>query len=484
MKTVDKLTDQDVVSQLLTVDHATEATTVNKIPQANLSEKLKETKPTSSNRDNISPQALQDHYHSNDVPKLNDVHCGTHRDFSNIPIAERQALQDLYESTDGTHWNYSSSSSAGTHWSFDDPDVNPCVEGWYGVQCVDNHITGLSLAGIHMIGTIPESLSQLTMLMHLDLGGNLLIGRVPTTLCQIKSLVRVDLEGNSIACYPHCLEHTAIEVKVHPSTRVCNNIPSSPYSISGPSKDASSSSALVKTSSHNSNNISPLERQALQDLYDSTGGPNWFYDYDYLRMPWNFSNSNANPCDERWYGVICSIDYHVKDLSLYSNNLIGSIPSTIGQLSSLQYRFLYGNQLIGTIPLTIGQLSSLQHLYLYSNQLTGTIPSTIGQLSSLQHLYLYINQLTGSIPSTIGQLYSLQDLYLFNNLLIGTIPSTIGQLSSLQWLDLFNNLLTGSIPSTIGQLTSLENLYLYSNQLTGVVPTSLCQLYLTVTVLS
>ena len=124
MRTVDKLTNQDVVSQLLTVDHATEATTVNKIPQANLSEKLKETKPTSSNRDNSSPQALQDHYHSNDVPKLNDVHGGTHRDFSNIPSAERQALQDLYESTDGPHWNYGSSSSAGTHWSFDDPDFS------------------------------------------------------------------------------------------------------------------------------------------------------------------------------------------------------------------------------------------------------------------------------------------------------------------------------------------------------------------------
>ena len=140
MRTVDKLTDQDVVSQLLTVDHATEVTTVNKIlsnTQVNLSEQLKESESTSSN--------------------------------NNIPSAERQALQDLYESTDGAHWNYGSS-SAGTHWSFDDHDVNPCVDQWYGVHCVDNRITGLSLAGINMIGTIPVSLSQLTMLAHLHLG--------------------------------------------------------------------------------------------------------------------------------------------------------------------------------------------------------------------------------------------------------------------------------------------------------------------------
>ena len=116
---------------------------------------------------------------------------------------ERQALQDLYQSTDGAHWNYGTS-SAGNHWSFDNPVVNPCVEQWYGVHCVDNRITGLSLAGINMIGTIPESLSQLTMLGHLDLGDNLLIGTVPATLCQIKSLVRVNLEGSSISLLGTC----------------------------------------------------------------------------------------------------------------------------------------------------------------------------------------------------------------------------------------------------------------------------------------
>ena len=77
----------------------------------------------------------------------------------NIQSTERQALQDLYESTDGAHWNYGSF-SAGSHWSFDDPDVNPCEEGWYGIQCSDNHITGLTLAGRNLIGTIPNADSR------------------------------------------------------------------------------------------------------------------------------------------------------------------------------------------------------------------------------------------------------------------------------------------------------------------------------------
>jgi hypothetical protein len=217
------------------------------------------------------------HHHSPLIVKIiaEDLQSITTNDLStsasaNIPSTERQALQNLYESTNGAHWKYGSS-SAGIHWSFEVPDINPCTEGWYGVQCIDNRITGLSLAGRKLIGTIPESLSQLNMLMHLDLGDNLLIGRVPTTLCQIKSLVRVDLEGTSIACYPDCLDHAAVIVKVHPSIPVCSNIQSR-YSPSVSSIDSSSSSALVKSPSNS--NTHPLEHQkAVQDLYNSTDVP-------------------------------------------------------------------------------------------------------------------------------------------------------------------------------------------------------------------
>jgi hypothetical protein len=215
------------------------------------------------------------------------------------------------------------------------------------------------------------------------------------------------------------------------------------------------------------NNISPLERQALQDLYDSTDGPNWYNYNSYTR--WDFSNPYVNPCDEGWYGVTCSLDYHITSLYLSYRNLIGTIPSTIGQLSSLQYLFLSSNHLIGSIPSTIGQLSSLQALVLSYNQLTGVIPSTLGQLSSLYYLYLPYNNLIGTIPDTIGQLTSLNYLDLNNNHLTGNISETISHLSSLRYLyyvHLADNQLTGTIPSTISQflceyLYKKNNLYLY-----------------------
>ena len=136
--------------------------------------------------------------------------------------------------------------------------------------------------------------------------------------------------------------------------------------------------------SSSNNNISPLERKALQDLYDSTNGPHW--NKWFAGNSWDFSNPIVSPCDVQWYGVTCSADYHVIQLNLYGSNLFGTISSTIGQLSNLRVLLLHHNLLIGTIPSLIGHLSSLQGLWLNNNQLTGTIPSTIGQLSSLQNL--------------------------------------------------------------------------------------------------
>ena len=92
---------------------------------------------------------------------------------------------------------------------------------------------------------------------------------------------------------------------------------------------------------------------------------------------WDFSNPYSNPCNDQWYGVTCSSENHVIKLDLYDSNLRGTIPSTIGHLSSLQYLNLSNNQLIGSIPSTIGNLSSVQLLNLNYNRLTGIVPSSL-----------------------------------------------------------------------------------------------------------
>jgi hypothetical protein len=195
---------------------------------------------------------------------------------------------------------------------------------------------------------------------------------------------------------------------------------------------------------------------ALVELYDSTDGDNWD----------DNTNWNSGPVGT-WYGVTVG-STRVIQLALADNNLVGSIPSSIGNLSSLEYLYLDNNQITGSIPPEIGNLSSLVSLHLDNNQITGSIPPEIGNLSSLIILYLYNNQITGSIPPEIGNLSSLVVLYLNNNQISGSIPPEIGNLSSLGYLYLNNNQISGSIPPEIGNLSSLEYLYLYDNELTGL----------------
>ncbi len=137
---------------------------------------------------------------------------------------------------------------------------------------------------------------------------------------------------------------------------------------------------------------------------------------------------------------------------------------------------LYSNQLSGSIPPEIGNLTVLTGLYLWGNQLSGSILPEIGNLTALTVLSLSKNQLSGAIPSEIGNLTALTELSLWGNQLTGSIPPEIGNLTALTALSLRNNLLSGSIPPEIGNLTALTKLLLYSNQLSGALPVALTQL--------
>jgi Leucine-rich repeat (LRR) protein len=160
-------------------------------------------------------------------------------------------------------------------------------------------------------------------------------------------------------------------------------------------------------------------------------------------------------------------------ISFWQNQLTGSIPPELGNLINLTFLDFDENQLSGSIPTQLGNLSSLTDLWLDVNQLTSDIPSELGNLTNLEMLGLALNNLTGSIPSELENISNLIFLGLYTNQLSGEIPAELGNLSNLVYLYLNDNLLTGSIPAELGNLTSLQVLYIYNNQLTGSIPAEL-----------
>jgi surface protein len=205
------------------------------------------------------------------------------------------------------------------------------------------------------------------------------------------------------------------------------------------------------------------QKNALIALYNATDGDNWTNNENWL----------TDAPLGNWFGVTSDVDGNVIGINLEFNELLGYIPSEIGDLTNLTQLKISGNQLSGSIPISIGNLINLEELWFRNNQFSGNIPIEIGDLISLKTLWLNINQLSGEIPPEIGNLNSLSSLDINDNQLSGQIPVEICNLSNLTYLDLGGNNLSGSIPPAISNLTKLEELFLHANSLSGSIPSEI-----------
>lgn len=161
---------------------------------------------------------------------------------------------------------------------------------------------------------------------------------------------------------------------------------------------------------------------------------------------------------------------NVTMLQLYGNNFSGPIPDVI-DAPLLRSVDLSENQLEGSIPEAIGNLSSLQTLHLFGNRLTGSIPSTICDMKVLYDIELSWNELSDEIPASLSNCFTLSKLDLSWNNLSGEIPITLVNMSSLAILDLSNNRLEGPIPEQFGLIQSLTQVDFAFNNFSGPIPT-------------
>ncbi|KAG0525174.1 hypothetical protein BDA96_06G033000 [Sorghum bicolor] len=332
----------------------------------------------------------------------------------------------------------------------------------------------LNLAENNLSGSIPPSLGNVSSLTEIHLDLNMLDGSVPETLSRIRNLTVLSLDYNQFG-------HVPAELYNITSLRILdlgNNDLSGHYIPASLGNFLPNLEKLIMSGDNITGLIPPSLANAskLQEIdlsYNTLAGPvPLLGSLPHLRILNLGSNSLIS---DNWAFITsltnCS---NLTMLIMDDNRLDGSLPISVGNLSSsLQRLYLGKNQISGKLPEQIGNLPQLQLLAMDQNSISGEIPLSIWNLSVLVVLKLSQNRLSGQIAPAVGNLLQLTQLSIDSNSLSGNIPASLGQCQRLTMLNLSSNNLDGYIPVGLANITTLFSLDLSKNHLIGSIPQSI-----------
>jgi Leucine-rich repeat (LRR) protein len=196
--------------------------------------------------------------------------------------------------------------------------------------------------------------------------------------------------------------------------------------------------------------------EILIDFFKATNGENWK-----IKANW----TTAFPI-KTWHGVKVNSDNKVISINLEHNDLKGSLPESLSNLTDLKELNLSKNYLSEDLNDNFfSKFSSLEVLDLSNNDLTGHLPSSLYDVTTLKYVNLTRNHFRGKINDAICNLTYLEELNLSHNCLVGLIPSTINNLFYLRNLDLSCNRFRGEIAKDFfSVMPNLERLALFGNR--------------------
>eukprot|EP00658_Telonema_sp_P-2_P069024 TRINITY_DN5807_c0_g1_i26.p1 TRINITY_DN5807_c0_g1~~TRINITY_DN5807_c0_g1_i26.p1 ORF type:complete len:297 (+),score=55.97 TRINITY_DN5807_c0_g1_i26:92-982(+) len=158
-----------------------------------------------------------------------DIECGFNATTQCGPISDTQcsALCDFYQATGGPAWTNRQ------HWG--DTDVDAC--SWHGVSCNGSHVANLSMAYNNLRGSLPSSVSGLTLLSYLNLQQTSLSGTLPSSISSLTCLDSLFLPHTSLSgTLPSSISSlTRLKFLFLPRTWLSGTLPSSISSLTSTS---------------------------------------------------------------------------------------------------------------------------------------------------------------------------------------------------------------------------------------------------------
>ncbi|XP_070664340.1 probable leucine-rich repeat receptor-like serine/threonine-protein kinase At3g14840 [Malus domestica] len=217
------------------------------------------------------------------------------------------------------------------------------------------------------------------------------------------------------------------------------------------------------------------EMQTLEDIAKRLGKTDWNFGGDADpcsgQLPW--TDLNALKGSEKAINCNCSSTVcHITGIILKAQDLQGTLPPELVNLTYLQQIDLTRNYLSGTIPPEWSSLP-LVNISLVGNHLTGSIPKELGDITTLKSLDISFNNFSGPLPEELGSLANIERMLLSSNNFNGELPKTFAKLTKIKDFRVSDSNFSGRIPDFIENWTNLEKLLIQASGLTGPIPSGI-----------
>ncbi|GAU50162.1 hypothetical protein TSUD_263410 [Trifolium subterraneum] len=342
--------------------------------------------------------------------------------------------------------------------------------------CQMKDMVELDISDNMFSGKLPECLSNLTNLRLLDVGTNSFGGPFPSFTTNLTSLGYLSLYGNYMQgsfSLNTLANHSNLEALYISSQSIGAHIETENTKWF-PKFQLKSLSLRNCNLNMDKGSVIPTFLSSQYHLIemDLSGNklvgsfPSWLMHNHNIHFL-NISNNNLSGLLPKDIGIFLP---NVSTLDISWNSFEGNIPSSIGNMKGLWALDFSHNYFSGELPKQLATYwNNLVYLKLSNNFLSGNIPKFSNSVN-MEVLFLDNNKFSGTLEDVLENINTgLLMLSISNNSISGTIPSSIGMFSDMQALLLGENLLEGEIPYEISNMSSLQVMDLSQNKLTGSI---------------